>query len=72
MGQLCLDPYPNFVFIELRMAMPNAIRHETAGAVEEPRSLEELLGRAHRPGASYLFAVERVGELGERSHAHKF
>ena len=41
---------------------------ELQGAFEESRPLEQFLGGTHRPGASHLLAVERVGQHAEGNH----
>lgn len=57
--------------IELWMSVPDAVGHDSARAVEEARSLEELLFRAHRPRTDDLFAVERIRKGSERIWHHQ-
>jgi hypothetical protein len=52
-----LDPF----VVELRVLVADAIRHQTAGALEQPRPFEKSLRRFHRASASDFLGVQSIG-----------
>ena len=67
-----VDGSQHGVIIELGVAVPDAVGHETAGSLKETRPLEKLVLGRHRPGPCDFFPVERVRYRCKRANHIRF
>ena len=59
-----LDP----VIVQFRVLVADAVGHQAAGAIEQPRSFEQLVARLHGARALDFLGVQSINKRGKRRH----